>query len=88
MLLVQAGESGTHSILDITRVGKRAGHATAFPLGPDHLLDAFGTTEPTRAEVEASKLAFAEDLHWQAVYFAVYRNGSPVEWAFVGSSGD
>jgi hypothetical protein len=88
MLLVQAGESGTHSILDITRVGKRAGHATAFPLGPDHLLDAFGTTEPTRAEVEASKLAFAEDLHWQAVYFAVYRNGLPVEWAFVGSSGD
>jgi len=38
--------------------------------------------------VEASEPAFAEELHWQAVYFAVYRDGSPVEWAFIGSSGD
>lgn len=88
MLLMQAGESGTHSILDITRVGKRAAHATAFPLRPDLLLDTFGTTEPTRPQVESSGLAFAEDLHWQAVYFAVYRDSSPIEWAFVGSSGD
>jgi hypothetical protein len=67
-LLMRAGESGTHSILDITRVGKRAGHATASPLGPDRLFDIFATIEPTRAQVEATGLAFAEALHWQAVY--------------------
>jgi hypothetical protein len=88
MLLMQAGESGTHSILDITRVGKRLGHATASPLGTGSLLDAFGTAEPSRSQVEASELTFAEELHWQAVYFAVYRDDSPVEWAFVGCSGD
>jgi len=88
MLLMQAGENGTHSILDITRVGKGAAHATASPLRSDVLLDTFGTTEPTRAQVEALGLAFAEDLHWQAVYFAVYEDGLPFEWAFVGSSGD
>lgn len=88
MLLMQAGESGTHSILDITRVGKRPAHATAFPLGADVLLSTFGTAEPTRAQVEATQLAFAEELHWQAVYFAIYLDGSPAEWAFVGSSGD
>lgn len=88
MLRMQAGESGTHSILDITRIGKRAGHATAFPLRPNLLLDTFDTTEPTRAQVDGFVPAFAEELHWQAVYFAVYRDGSPVEWAFVGSSGE
>ncbi len=88
MLLMQAGENGTHSILDITQVGKRAAHATALPLRPALLLDTFGTTEPTRAQVQASAMAFAEELLWQAVYFAAYRDGSPVEWAFVGSSGD
>ena len=88
MVLMQAGENGTHSILDVTRVGKRAAHATAFPLWPGLLLAAFGTTEPTRAQVEASERAFAEELYWQAVYFAVYHDGQPVEWAFVGSSGD
>jgi hypothetical protein len=87
-LLEQAGEAGTHSILDIIRVGRRAAHATAFPLRPDLLVSTFGTAEPTRAQVEGSELAFAEGLTWQAVYFAVYQNGSPVEWAFVGSTGD
>lgn len=88
MLLLQAGESGTHSILDITRVGKRPAHATAFPLRPEVLLSTFATTEPARAQVEATELAFAEELHWRAAYFAVYRDGLPEEWAFVGSSGD
>lgn len=87
-LLMQAGESGTHSILDVTQVGKPAGHATASPLAPDLVVGGFGTTEPTRAQVEACELAFSEGLHWQAVDLAVYRDGSPAEWAFVGSSGD
>lgn len=87
-LLAQAGESGTHSILDITRCGQRPRISTAFPLRPDLLTSTFGTTEPTHAQVENSELAFAEALNWQAVYFAVYQDSTPVEWAFVGSSGD
>lgn len=43
---------------------------------------------PLPSQLEASELAFAEELHCQAVYFAVYQGGAPVEWAFVGSSGD
>jgi hypothetical protein len=87
-LLLRAGEGGTHSILDINRVGNRAAHATAFPLSSAELLEAFGTTEPTRDQVEASRMGFWEDLQWQAAYFAVYQEGSPAEWAFAGSSGD
>lgn len=87
-LLERAGEDGTHSILDIRRVGRRATAATAFPLLPDLLTSEFGTTEPTRGQVEASELAFVEGLMWCAVYFAVFQDGQPTEWAFVGNSGD
>lgn len=88
MLLLQAAQQGTHSVLDIVRVGKKAAHATAIPLPESLLRKTFGTIQPTRAQVEKADLTFAQDLNWQAVYFAIYRDGTPQEWVFVGSSGD
>jgi hypothetical protein len=87
-LLDRAGSNGTHSVLDIRKVGKRPAFGTAVPLRTELLHREFGTEQPTRSQVESAELAFAEALNWQAVYFAVYEDGRPAEWAFVGSTGD
>ncbi|MDB5339708.1 MAG: hypothetical protein JWN70_5327 [Planctomycetaceae bacterium] len=84
----QAGEDGTHSILDILRISKKRNHATASPLSEKLLNQHFGTVEPSREQVETNDLTFAEALNWQAVFFAVFHAGEPAEWAFIGSSGD
>lgn len=84
----EAAEDGTHSIIDIIRISKRKAHGAASPLTEKALLRHFGTPEPTRQQVESSDLAFTETLNWQAVFFAVFHNSEPVEWVFIGSSGD
>jgi hypothetical protein len=55
-------ESGTHSILDVSRVvtttelpdyRNRGDYGTVRPLAPDRIAHHFGTTRPTRAQFEA-----------------------------------
>jgi len=88
-LLERAGESGTHSILDIERVGARPGFGVATALSAQALRRAFGTDAPTHDQVEDHWLEVAEQLHrWHARYLVVHRDGKPDEYAFVGSSGD
>lgn len=88
-LLERAAECGTHSILDIERVGRRMGFGTAAPLAKAALRRLFATAEPTRDQVEARWSDIAEGLgRWQARYVVVYREGKPHEYAFIGCSGD
>lgn len=88
-LLERAAECGTHSVLDIEHVARRPGFAVAAPLTATALRRAFGTVEPTGDQVEQHWPDIAETLgHWQARYLAVYRDGQPQQYAFIGCSGD
>lgn len=88
-LLDRAAESGTHSILDIERTARRRGFAVATALSRTATRKAFGTKEPTHAQIEDRWSNVAETLSpWQAHYVVVYVDGRPDEYAFIGCSGD
>jgi hypothetical protein len=88
-LLDQAGECGTHSVLDIEEVARRPGLGVASPLSPTAIRRMFSTGEPTRAQVEEHWADVAESLdRLQARFLTVYLDGQPHEYAFVGCSGD
>lgn len=88
-LLEQAGECGTHSLLDIERVANQPEFAAAVPLTPAAIRKTFGSAEPTHDDVEQNWAEIAEQLKaWEARYFVVYRDGEPFEYAFIGCSGD
>jgi hypothetical protein len=93
-LLVMTGESGTHSILDITHTADIPELGAAIPLSKHRYLKFFGTLTPTRARVDAA-LAVPGDgpsegvRRWEAVYVIVHDEaGSPVDYVFLGASGD
>jgi hypothetical protein len=86
-LLEFNAESGTHTILDITHTSDRIAFAAAAPVAEEVLLANYGTTQPTREQVESSPLGVSLE-RWQAVYLVVYKDGQPQEIAFLGCSGD
>jgi hypothetical protein len=66
------GESGTHSILDITHTADIPEFGAAAPLSKHRLLKFFGTITPTRAQVDAAFAAPGEGprdgiRRWEAV---------------------
>ncbi len=89
-----AGESSTHSILGIKHTADIPELGAAVPLSKHRHLKLFGTTTPTRAQVEAALAlpggGLPNDIRrWEAVYFAVHDEaGTPVEHMFNGASGD
>jgi hypothetical protein len=93
-LLEQNGESGTHSILDIFGISETGECFKAAPVPPDVLTATFGTTRPTREQLESCEesepwqefLAYLD--RWEAFYFVVYAEGQPHEIVFEGCSGD
>ncbi len=86
--LRQSGTEGTHSIIDVRRVGKTA-QAASGPLAPARLEELFGTRQPTRAMVKAKAAAVQAARGRNAcTYVVVYRAGEPSELFFAGSSGD
>lgn len=90
-LLEQCAEAGTHSLLDIDHLSPTPEPGAATPLSEADLQTLFGTTTPTKAAVETAVTAGTLHDHcarWQAVYCAVYAEGTPVEYVFVGVSGD
>ena len=88
--LQRAGEEGTHTILDICRgLSAGPGLTTAFPMPDDLMLAFFGTTCPTREQVEANRRARDEGPdRWECWYVVAYKDGRPDEIYFEGSSGD
>ena len=93
-LLSMTGENGTHSILDITHTADIPEFGAATPLSKHRHLKFFGTTTPTHAQVDAAATEPGEALddgvrRWEAVYFVVHDEvGTPVDYVFVGASGD
>jgi hypothetical protein len=87
--LERAAENGTHSILDIQRTGERPDLAVATPFPSMRVQEVFGTLQPSRQQI-ARAASFIQDRipRWEAVYLPVYRDGTCVEWAFIGCSGD
>lgn len=94
-------ESGTGSILDLSRVASEPDFCAACPLPDDDLLKLFGTTQPTRDLLEGVLLKgdrqFGHDpfeLFWggiergQGRYIVAYANSQPSEIFFVGYSFD
>ena len=88
------GESGTHSILDIFGTAEKREPFRAAPVPNDVLLATFGTTRPTREQLESCEesepwqefLAYLD--RWEAFYFVVHKEGQPHEIVFEGCSGD
>jgi hypothetical protein len=88
-LLEMAEECGTHSILDIEEVARRLAPGVAAPMTTSSLREVFGTTEPTHAQVEEHWADIAESLDRdQCRYLVIYQDGQPLEYAFIGCSGD
>jgi hypothetical protein len=93
-LLVMTGENGTHSILDITHTADIPEFGAAIPLSKHRYMKFFGTMTPTRAHVDAALAEPGEGpgegvRRWEAVYFIVHDEaGTPVDYVFLGASGD
>jgi hypothetical protein len=84
-----AGADGTRSILDIRQVSAEpAYHATA-PIPGNISQSLFGTTTPSRAQVDASiALLFRYIERGQSRYLVIFENGQPSEIWFAGYSFD
>lgn len=88
-LLEMVAEDGTHSILDIERTASRKEFGAAIPLPDRDAKRHFGTERPDHDQVESNWAAVAENLErWEAHYVAVWKDGEPHEYAFIGCSGD
>ncbi|MEC7523023.1 MAG: hypothetical protein VYE22_24310 [Myxococcota bacterium] len=88
-LRVRCAEDGTHSILDIDRVGDQAGYGTAGPLAADELRALFGTLEPTRSQVTgAQDSLIGRRRRGMASHVVVLADGAPTGITFAGVSGD
>jgi hypothetical protein len=89
-LLEMCAEDGTHSILDIMQgVSEGPEFGTAFPMPDAVKRDLYGTTTPTREQVDAKMHERADDLErWSCWYVIVSKNGKPDEIYFEGCSGD
>jgi hypothetical protein len=88
-LLEQCAEEGTHSILDIDRISEAPDFGAAAPMPGSMVTELYGTSKPSRADIETRHGAATEEMaRWQAYYTLVYKDGQPVEIYFEGVSGD
>jgi len=84
-------ESGTHSILDVTRVSEEPEFATVSPLSAEELREHFGTLKPTHQQVEVwlnNDDMFKLRRRWIGLYIIVFEDENPTEICFAGFSGD
>jgi hypothetical protein len=92
-------ESGTGSILDLSRVGSAPDFCTVCPLNDQELMQLFGTTKPTRdlldgALINPKPAHEAAGLFWDGIgrgegrYIVLYAGSEPCEIFFVGYSFD
>ncbi len=85
-----AGEEGTKSILDMTRVATDSDdvdHGVVSPLPEEELLECFGTTQPTRRMVDENIPIGTVDRGY-GIYVIIYKDGKPAEICFAGYSYD
>ena len=92
-LLFSQPDSGTHSIIDIDQdVTETPESGTVSPLTTDQSREAFGTTRPTAAQVEAWAGQGGYTSYrscYEGVYIVSYgTDGNPDQIHFTGYSGD
>ncbi len=85
--IMDAGEEGTRSILDIHTVSARPGFGMASPFPRAAYMELYRSERPTQHEVRANK----DFLRWaspaQCIYVLVYADGDvPTEVLFAGRS--
>ena len=79
---------GTRSILDVSRISTKPDFDAVAPLDETELIELFGTTKPTAADVEDSDELFDQIERGQGVYVVVYENDEPAQIFFAGYSYD
>jgi hypothetical protein len=84
----EADADGTRSILDIDKISDEPDFCKATPMAAELLEELYGTTQPTRSQVEEN-MDFLEDLErGHALYTTLYKDGQPDELFFAGYSFD
>lgn len=96
-----SAEDGTGSILDLFHIGDHPDYCIACPVPPDDLVAIFGTTQPTRGQLETifhtprqrpdddpATALFERIERGQGRYIVVYANEEPSEIYFIGYSFD
>jgi hypothetical protein len=86
--LKQTGESGTASILDISRVSAKPDYCQAAPFTGDELIRYTGVDRPTVEQLERSDAMWEELVRGMARYATIYEDGRPAKIFFVGYSFD
>jgi hypothetical protein len=86
--LEQAGDSGTASILDISKVQEEPDYCCAAPLTNEETQRYFGVAEPTVQMVEGCDDLWEELERGQARYLAVVDDSGARQLMFVGYSFD
>jgi hypothetical protein len=87
--IMDAGEEGTRSILDITRIGASPDYGVAAPLSDGVLRRLYGTDRPTRDMVRSNTRFLDEIQRGMCVYAVVYNTkGAPNDLLFAGYSFD
>jgi hypothetical protein len=80
---------GTHSILDMRGIADQPNYMRVAPLSDGELHSLFGTTQPTREDVERILTSiFSLRRTWMGTYVIIYKDSDPDEIMFVGTSGD
>jgi hypothetical protein len=86
--LDSSAEDGTRSILDMVSISDTTDYQVVSPLNELKLIELFGTTHPSRAQVETSDTLFEILERGKGVYLVVYEEGQPSEIFFAGYSFD
>jgi len=86
--LEDSDADGTRSILDIQAIGEEPDFSVATPLPEERLEELYGTTQPTRRQIE-DNMDFLEEVdRGHCVYALAYKDGQPDEVLFAGYSFD
>jgi hypothetical protein len=91
-LLEQEGDSGTHSILDITCISPKPKRRAISPFPSSLLAEYFRSEKPSPAEVqevyEFGSLEEFVNKRWRGIYIIAWFDGRPSDIFFAGCSGD
>ena len=84
-----AQESGTRSILDISKIADKPNFCVASPLDGNSLETIFGTGKPTPETLEENISSVLEGIdRGMCRYFLLYKKDKPVRICFAGYSFD
>src|SRR5438034_7295593 len=91
-LLEQEGDSGTHSILDITSISPKPKRRAISPFPESLLVEYFGSQTPSPSEVqevyEFGSLEKFVSKRWRGIYIICSFDNKPSDIFFAGCSGD